>query len=408
MFSKQSPFNLSAIYMSIDVYEYRQSRKMNLLFGLDQSLIISYLNTPFLLRSDSMLNYLKTILLRIRFPSDLPSEILEDALKECSMHLYHVYLAKSTLIPSHESLLYILIKGEVVIRNKTTQCTLTEGSYFGALIDSFLNLHKGSVICTQPCHFACITSTLFSSILDRFSAPALEETSKLLKQIPNFKHWGHRKLNFLSRMLILLKYERHRAIFEEGESCDYIYIIMLGEVEITKQVPIPSLKSLHLTRTGRPISLPDMRNNKFFQMHYSIKGELQVIGDQEALIGSKWPYTCKCYSMSCELYRIACSDYLKLVDRENTHTEACFSKTVTENRLKRSLEIISKSNKRVKSMPTDEKLKDKVKKEIERLGPWKVFNSPPVTSRMSLHSPQKKTNSLVSTRVHTRKQSILP
>jgi CRP-like cAMP-binding protein len=54
--------------------------------------------------------------------------------------------------------------------------------------------------------------------------------------MPHFNHWTKNALSRLTYYLPKRIFYRNQMVFKEGEFCEYVFVVLEGEFEITKRV----------------------------------------------------------------------------------------------------------------------------------------------------------------------------
>lgn len=365
----------------MDKHEIRQVRKISILQTFDTNQLIGYLKTPAYKRTDQMLEYLKLLLMKMKINIDVLPIYIENCYKELAMHYKLLQKCRNELILTDPCDFYIILNGEIQAKSELMgNLTLGEGSYIGENCFISQKINQCKLICVQNCTFAYISYKNFNEICLRYSISHLEMCVGQIKHIPCFSDWPHKKLLFLASCFRLVSIERNCFLFQEGEPCEFVYIVKTGEVEMVKFMPNTVSKSVSFGKYGRPINLPENKKSKSM-FHCSIKTQLEIIGDEEANNDLKYKSSCKCYSFVCVLYRISKSDYKKYMRVDESRQNWKEKNEIISKRMQKSLNIPNMNKKRNSiSLPSLE-LKMKILNNIKTVDPWNLKSSITLSSR---------------------------
>lgn len=364
--------------------ESRLVRRLSVSISHDISLALNYLKVHPLKRTEQMLDYIKSILIRMKIMTDVNPVYHENFLKELAMYYKLLSKSKTDPISTEPCDIYILLSGEVTVSNDSKSFIIPEGGYFGEPCSLYPKISQYKLTCSQSCIFAHLSYQQYLNISSHYSQLFLEQSSQLLRQIPIFKEIRHKKLLYLTSCFKLVSIDRHKSLFEEGEPCDHVFIIKTGEVELTKSVQFEQVKVVNYGKHGRPIYLPENKAKSKAKVGCLIKSELEMIGDEEAANDLKWKYGCRCRSFVCVLFRISKVEFKKYLKTEECSDRWKEKDEVFNSRLQKSISIIM-GNKRSSSLPAaDKEVKRKVMKSLKLIDPWGMNRNLVISTRNCL------------------------
>lgn len=115
---------------------------------------------------------------------------------------------------------------------------LKAGSYFGEL--ALLNdaPRTATIVCREDCEFAVLSREDFKEILARHTLWQVGEDIKFFSALPLFATSTTRAISTLIYHFKILKLQRNKVIFKEGDEATHLFIIKKGEVRISKTVSV--------------------------------------------------------------------------------------------------------------------------------------------------------------------------
>lgn len=374
----------------MDKNEGRPARRVSILSIFDTNLIVTYLKIAPFKRTDQMLEYLKSLLMKMKMNTEVLPIFIENCLKELAMHYKLLQKPKNEYILTNPCDFYIILTGEIHAQSDSLgHLTLGEGTYIGENCSLVPKISQYKIICSQSTTFAYISLKNFQDICLRYSLAQLELSAKELRQMPSFSDWSQKRLLFLASCFKLVSLDRHSYLFKEGEPCEFIYIVKTGEVELVKSVPKNDNKAINFGKYGRPINLPEVNTSKS-KFHCSIKTQFEIIGEEEANNDFKWKSSCKCYSFICVLYRITKNEYKKHMRVEECKQNWKEKTEIVKKRMQKSIPILN-SNKRCSSLPLPSaEMKMKILNNIKKIDPWNMRKHLILTVRSSAQISNKR------------------
>ena len=126
--------------------------------------------------------------------------------------------------------------------------------------------------------------------------------------------------------------------------------------------------------------LPEIKTPKSVRFHICIKGELEVIGDEEAMNDCCRKFSCRCYSSTCQLIQIPKTEFKKRVKIENQGRHTFEIEKGSADRLSKMMSIMNYTNSRSSLDRPDPLLKKKVVKDLKKIDPWKISKGLVVSS----------------------------
>ena len=382
----------------VEKNESRLVRRLSVSIAHDISLAINYLKIHSLKRTEQMLDYIRSILIRMKIMTDINPVFYENFLKKLAMYYKLLFKSKHEEISTDPCDIYILLSGEVTVSNDSRSFIIPEGGYFGEPSLHYPKISQYKLICSQSCIFGYLSYQQFLSISLHYSQFFLEQSAQLLRQIPIFKEIRHKKLLHLTSCFKTVSIDRHSSLFEEGEPCDHVFIIKTGEVELTKSVQFEQVKVVNYGKHGRPIYLPETKAKSKAKVGCLITSELEMIGDEEAANDLKWKYGCRCRSFVCVLFRISKIEFKKYLKTEECSDRWKEKDEVFNTRLQKSISIIM-SNKRSSSLPlADKDVKRKVMKSLKLIDPWGMNRNLVISTRNCLSKDKLEEKEKLSTR----------
>lgn len=184
--------------------EYQTYRRVSIVRGLDYKPVISYLKLPKNLRNESMTDYLKLLIFKLKILSDISEDFKETAAYDFCENLEYSCKEKGENLykPEESSYFYIILKGEVLIESSSSSTILTDGGCFAEFLGNSINTLSAKTL--QNTHFAVVEKNKYFAILQKFSIQNLEASANWLKQIPMFKGMTNKVLmNFSSHFSIV-------------------------------------------------------------------------------------------------------------------------------------------------------------------------------------------------------------
>ena len=86
-----------------------------------------------------------------------------------------------------------------------------------------------TIICDKNSHFAILKKKEFEDILKQYEEAKFMGLLEFLNGKHIFSTWSFEQLKILYLNSELKNYRIHEKIFEEGDYCDYVYIIKQGD-----------------------------------------------------------------------------------------------------------------------------------------------------------------------------------
>ena len=115
-------------------------------------------------------------------------------------------------------------------------CELVQGDYFGELGLIHGKPKTMSVWCMQDTHFLTVDRNSLHKVLERCKARIDAEKVNFLKSLPAFKLMPASKLKTVIESFKPVHRIRGAYLFKEDEPATHIYLIVEGELSITKRV----------------------------------------------------------------------------------------------------------------------------------------------------------------------------
>ena len=360
--------------------EYQTYRRVSIVRGLDYKPVISYLKLPKKLRSESMTDYLKLLIFKLKILSDISEDYKETAAYDfCESLEYSCKEKGENLYKTEESsYFYIILKGEVLIESSSSSTILTDGGCFAEFLGNSINTLSAKTL--QNTHFAVVEKNKYFAILQKFSIQNLEASANWLKQIPMFKGMTNKVLMNFSSHFSIVNLEWNNVLYEEGDPANNVYIVKTGEVEFIKTISTNKQQIKSIGKYGRPMVLPEIKTPKSVRFHICIKGELEVIGDEEAMNDCCRKFSCRCYSSTCQLIQIPKTEFKKRVKIENQGRHTFEIEKGSADRLSKMMSIMNYTNSRSSLDRPDPLLKKKVVKDLKKIDPWKISKGLVVSS----------------------------
>lgn len=95
---------------------------------------------------------------------------------------------------------------------------------------------KASVVCREKCRFAVLTKDDYQEMLGAVDRRYADKMKDFLRQIPFLRILPRTVINSLLQELHKKKFQYGQFICHEGCESDHIFIVINGELEISKMV----------------------------------------------------------------------------------------------------------------------------------------------------------------------------
>lgn len=165
------------------------------------------------------------------------------------------------------------------------------GAAFGELALLQDKPRAASVLCEVDCTFGVIAKDDYGRIIGRHTQRQLEAKVNFLGALPIFAGWKRHNIAKLTYYMTEIKFNKHRKVCREGESCSAIYIVEEGEFKLLK--------------TMKTVETSPLRRKHFQKIHIATIAKGEILGVTELLEKSAWKHTCECSSAYGKLMKIS-------------------------------------------------------------------------------------------------------
>ncbi|KRX05679.1 Cyclic nucleotide-binding protein [Pseudocohnilembus persalinus] len=241
---------------------------------------------------------------------------------------------------------------------------LEEGDFFGE--QAFISNKKrlATIVCETSCHFAVLSKIHFKDILLKAEEKKFMQELSFLTTKYIFKDWNFSILKALYLQFTEKQCHMNQIIFQEGDQCDYIYIIKQGDFVIKKKSynqEFEEAKSLFYEN--------DLLSNKKLKPNYQKPANLKlqlisaidIFGEEDYLKNTKRSYTVECLSNNGILMQLRYEDFNGMIYRDQiTKKKVDLRVKQKEKRIKERMEIIEKNIKGLENFYYDPTLNSKI------------------------------------------------
>lgn len=247
-------------------------------------------------------------------------ELDPDSQRKCVTHMFYKEFNPGEFVfhqGEEGTRFYVVLSGSVAVlkiarrrdgKPEYTQLSvLKAGSGFGELALINDQVRAASILCREPTYLAVLERDEYKRILGRIDDAKIEAKVQLLLRHPAFANWGKAALQRVSYFFTEHSYKRKQQLFRAGQSCDYVYFIKTGEFRLT----------IDVSNAGKAGKWDSLLTNRQ-QREVTLVSSGEVLGDNEALEGVPYQYTCSCYSAQGEVMQITKEDFLKRLLNEQS------------------------------------------------------------------------------------------
>ncbi|TNV85029.1 hypothetical protein FGO68_gene16462 [Halteria grandinella] len=281
---------------------------------------------------------------------------------------------------------------------------LNDGQAFGEMALIHNKPRMATVRCVQKTHLIVLTKEAFEAVIGKMEKRLLNEKLDFMQNLPFF-HMVAR--NTIARITYSLKkktYKKGQMLFREGDDAKTVYLIMSGEVEITKIRRYKTDPESHAIGTivKDPLKAKKQqtelfnKNNKTQRQHLSlfILGRGQLIGDEDVILEKdNYQTTCKCISSHIDVFELTREEFRKIIQtgpntwsiiKENAEKKGKRIEQISEFHNESNFRQIE-SSKQLRKIDMIIKTPSSAKKDEEPVSRNKPdFNAPAELSKQSL------------------------
>lgn len=283
--------------------------------------LIRILKKPSSQRAPSHLSCLLSFTRDIKFFRHLSSDLSEDAVSQCCLHMTYAYHRRNEFVFQQGDLgskFYVVLEGEVdvivtmddgsgnEVANEVGKCSA--GDAFGELALLTNKPRAASIYCTLDSHFAVLDKSDYTRILSKIHEQKIAQKVDFLQDLPVFATWTRGSLQKLTYYFREKVFRRKQILYHSGDKACELLLIKEGEVEVMQDLP---------TRLRTDKKLPTER--KYVQRtEVVILGKGETVGYEEIISQNKHQFTYICRSTTASVLAIAREDFLKRVNREDS------------------------------------------------------------------------------------------
>ena len=118
--------------------------------------------------------------------------------------------------------------------------TMATGTGFGelALLKDRLMPRAATIKCMGSCHLAVMSKSSYTKVLAKIDARQSKKLIDFFKSIPFLAKHSTMQLNKLNYVFEQKSFIRNQVIYNEGDACNYVYLVQDGEFEVTKKIKV--------------------------------------------------------------------------------------------------------------------------------------------------------------------------
>ena len=313
--------SLGALRSSIEAKRSQSEDKIETLEEL-----IQILSKPSSQRSVKSLTSLLQLALKLRFFKQLATDLSEEAVSQCCLHMTHEAFTKGEVVflqGEQGSKFYVILEGRVVVSIRPPDtiisndvAVLGKGDCFGELALLSNKPRAAGIKCLSDCHFAVLDKADYVRILAKVHEQKMAEKVEFLQTLPMFRKWTRGSMQKLSFYFKERLFTRKQPLIRAGSPANEVIFIWKGEVQVTQDVLVK-------THSGA-LRSPRVQTAS---TELAILGTGESIGHGEVINSSVHAFTYLCYSATLRTLVISAEDFLK---RVNTEESWNFLKAVSE------------------------------------------------------------------------------
>lgn len=313
--------SLGALRSSIEAKRSQSEEKIETLEEL-----IQILSKPSSQRSVKSLTSLLQLALKLRFFKQLATDLSEEAVSQCCLHMTHEAITKGEVVflqGEQGSKFYVILEGRVVVFIRPPDAIISndvavlgKGDCFGELALLSNKPRAAGIKCLSDCHFAVLDKEDYVRILAKVHEQKMAEKVEFLQTLPMFRKWTRGSMQKLSFYFKERLFTRKQPLIKAGNPANEVVFIWKGEVQVTQDVQVK-------TQSGA-LRSPRVQTAS---TELAILGTGESIGHGEVINGSVHAFTYLCYSATLRTLVISAEDFLK---RVNTEESWNFLKVVSE------------------------------------------------------------------------------
>lgn len=117
-----------------------------------------------------------------------------------------------------------------------TVANLAEGNAFGELALINNKPRMATVTCLDNCHFMVLTKEAYEYVNGKMERRMLNDKVDFLSKLPAFSLMTKSTLSKVTFQMTKQSVTKGNYLFREGDLAEHVYIIVNGEIEITKNI----------------------------------------------------------------------------------------------------------------------------------------------------------------------------
>lgn len=201
---------------------------------------------------------------------------------------------------------------------------LSDGQAFGEMALIHNKPRMATVRCVQKTHLIVLTKEAFEAVIGKMEKRLLNEKLDFMQNLPFFNMVARNTIARITYSLKKKTFNKGQIIFKEGDDAKTVYLIMSGEVEITKVRRFKTNPESHAIETivKDPLKAKKQQTELFSKNNKTQKhlltlfilGKGQLIGDEDVILEKDhFSTTCKCISSHIDTFELTREEFRKII-----------------------------------------------------------------------------------------------